>query len=178
MTWYNQCTKLSSSALELMILHCTILFPPIELPSFSYLVMPWACCFHCGMVMNTYPLEKGTECNGGIFFLTCQQASFLTPCLLFCEVTRTKDRSQNQNVNGTNLTVPDASIQDIFLVVSALSQGPFPCLFALLLQHCTLESLHSKPGCLKLSFLPACCLTPGARFTSACVKPTQGNSMS
>lgn len=111
-------------------------------------------------------------------FLTCQQAPFLTPCLPFCEVTRRKDRSQNQNVNGTNLIVPDASVQDIFLVVSALSQGPFPCLFALLLQHCTLESLHSKPECLKLSFLSACCLTPGARFTSACVKPMQGNSTS
>lgn len=110
--------------------------------------------------------------------LPCQQAPFLIPCLPFCEVTRRKDRSQNQNVNGTNLIVPDASVQDIFLVVSALSQGPFPCLFALLLQHCTLESLHSKPECLKLSFLSACCLTPGTRFTSACVKPMQGNSTS
>lgn len=34
MTWYNQCTKLSSSALELMILHCTILLSSNWAPIF------------------------------------------------------------------------------------------------------------------------------------------------
>lgn len=133
---------LSSSALELMILHCTILFPLIT----------WACIFvlfssALGMLLplwdsNEYPLGNVFECSGGCgVSLSCQPSIF--PCSIsFCESTRREEEIQTQSVNGRNW--PLLHQMELFrkpLWQWAINVEGGQCVFSLLLK---IDNLTSK----------------------------------
>lgn len=162
-----------------MIQHCTILFSSNWAPIFFLFSNALGMLFPLWDSNEYVPIRKRHWMRWKLWCFSFQVVSkhLSLPCV-FSSVKAPEERKAKTRLwtEQAGLYCTRCKYSGYFLGCKCSVAGTISlpvCTVATTLQT---QSLHGKPECLKPGFLPACCIKPGTRFTSARVKPRQGSS--
>lgn len=133
--------------------------------------MPWACCFHCGIAMNTYPLVRyWMQWRLQCFFFKLSTSIF--PCPIFSSAKAPEERRKAKTRMWVEQTGPYCTRQRYlgwYFLGCKCSEAGTVSLPVCIVPYNTadLKACIAIQNVLNLVFFPACCLNkPGTRLAS------------